>query len=45
MNTNRYIPGIDIGTRMTKCAIFDTTTETFISRATILTRHNLALAA
>ncbi len=40
-----HIAGIDIGTRMTKCAVFDTTTETFIARATILTRHNLALAA
>lgn len=42
---NRYIAGIDIGTRMTKCTIFDTTSETFITRSTILTRHNLALAA
>ncbi len=41
----RHIAGIDIGTRMTKCAIFDTETETVVSRATILTRHNLALAA
>ena len=41
----RHIAGIDIGTRMTKCAIFDTATETVVSRATILTRHNLALAA
>lgn len=45
MNTNRYIVGVDIGTRMTKCALFDLTTESVVSRATILTRHNLALAA
>ena len=41
----RYIAGIDIGTRMTKCAIFDTVSEQILSRATILTRHNLALAS
>lgn len=41
----RYIAGIDIGTRMTKCAVFARTTETFVARATILTRHNLALAS
>lgn len=42
---NRIIAGIDIGTRMTKCAIFDAASEAFIARSTILTGHNLALAA
>lgn len=41
----RYIAGIDIGTRMTKCVIFDTHSEQVVARATILTRHNLALAS
>jgi predicted CoA-substrate-specific enzyme activase len=45
MNNEHYIAGIDIGTRMTKCAIFDTRSEKIISRATILTKHNLALAS
>jgi predicted CoA-substrate-specific enzyme activase len=30
---------------MTKCALFERTTESIVARATILTRHNLALAA
>lgn len=42
---NRYIGGIDIGTRMTKCVIFDTVAEQVVARSTILTRHNLALAS
>jgi len=41
----RFIAGIDIGTRMTKCAIYDTFSERVVARATILTRHNLALAS
>ncbi|MBS4028828.1 MAG: hypothetical protein KGZ58_09335 [Ignavibacteriales bacterium] len=45
MNNGKYIAGIDIGTRMTKCAIIDTQTGTIVSRATILTKHNLALAS
>jgi (R)-2-hydroxyacyl-CoA dehydratese activating ATPase len=45
MNDGRYIAGIDIGTRMTKCVIFDSVAESIVSRATILTRHNLALAS
>ncbi|MBM4167437.1 MAG: 2-hydroxyglutaryl-CoA dehydratase [Ignavibacteria bacterium] len=45
MNNNRYIAGVDVGTRMTKCAILDSQTEKVISTATILTRHNLALAS
>jgi len=44
-NGGRYIAGIDIGTRMTKCAIFDTVSEKVVARATTLTRHNLALAS
>lgn len=41
----RCLAGIDIGTRMTKCVVYDTDSDVFIARATILTRHNLALAA
>lgn len=41
----RYIAGIDIGTRMTKCAIFERASETVVARSTILTRHNLSLAS
>lgn len=39
------IAGIDIGTRMTKCAIFDTHADMVVARSSLLTRHNLALAA
>ncbi len=42
---HRYIAGVDIGTRMTKCAVLDTETGVFIGRASILTRHNLPAAA
>ena len=41
----RYIAGIDIGTRMTKCAIFDLLSEKVIAHTTLLTGHNLALAS
>lgn len=41
----RFIAGIDVGTRMTKCVIFDCTDEKIIARATCLTGHNLAQAS
>jgi predicted CoA-substrate-specific enzyme activase len=41
----RYVAGIDVGTRMTKCAVYDLEREQFIGRATLLTGHNLKLAA
>ena len=41
----RYIAGIDIGTRMTKGAVYDNADDTVVSRATVLTGHNLALAS
>lgn len=41
----QYIAGIDIGTRMTKCTIFDIHADLVVARASLLTRHNLALAA
>jgi len=41
----RYIAGIDVGTRMTKCVICDTESATIVARATKLTGHNLAVAA
>lgn len=43
--SGRFIAGIDIGTRMTKCVIFDCTDEKIIARATCLTGHNLAQAS
>ncbi|MFQ5798553.1 MAG: acyl-CoA dehydratase activase, partial [Bacteroidota bacterium] len=41
----RYIAGIDVGTRMTKCAVYDIPAEQFVSRSTLFTGHNLALAS
>jgi predicted CoA-substrate-specific enzyme activase len=41
----RYVAGIDVGTRMTKCAVYDLEREQFAGRATLLTGHNLKLAA
>jgi predicted CoA-substrate-specific enzyme activase len=41
----RYIAGIDVGTRMTKCAIFDLAADRIVGRASLLTGHNLSLAA
>lgn len=44
-SNGRYIAGIDIGTRMTKCVVLDTASSTVIARATMLTGHNLAAAS
>lgn len=44
-HNGRYIAGIDIGTRMTKCVIFDLAEDSVAARATLFTGHNLALAA
>lgn len=45
-NSNgRYIAGIDVGTRMTKCTIYDTTAERITARASLFTTHNLAQSA
>jgi len=41
----KYIAGIDIGTRMTKCAVFDNETCTVVARTTMLTGHNLAASS
>ena len=41
----RYVGGIDIGTRMTKCIVYDLTLDEIARRATLLTGHNLALAS
>jgi len=41
----RCIAGIDIGTRMTKCVVYDNASERIVSRATIMTGHNLAAAS
>ncbi len=41
----RFIAGIDVGTRMTKCVIFDRTGGIIVSHASRLTGHNLALAS
>jgi activator of 2-hydroxyglutaryl-CoA dehydratase len=41
----RFIAGIDVGTRMTKCALFDVAANTVAGRATLLTGHNLGLAS
>lgn len=41
----RYITGIDIGTRMTKCVLFDNDTNTVVARTTMLTGHNLAASS
>ncbi len=43
--TGRFIAGIDVGTRMTKCALFDLATNTVSGRTTLLTGHNLGLAS
>ena len=42
---SRFIAGIDVGTRMTKCALFDVAANTVAGRATLLTGHNLGLAS
>jgi (R)-2-hydroxyacyl-CoA dehydratese activating ATPase len=44
-NNTRYVAGIDIGTRMTKCAIFDLLDGTVVGRGSLFTGHNLALAS
>ncbi len=44
-HNGHYIAGIDIGTRMTKCIIFDNESSTIVARATVLTGHNLAGAS
>lgn len=44
-SNGRYIAGIDIGTRMTKCVVFDNESSTVLARATVLTGHNLAAAS
>ena len=41
----RFIAGIDVGTRMTKCAVFDVAGNSVAGRATLLTGHNLGLAS
>lgn len=41
----RFIAGIDVGTRMTKCAVYDMTAEQVVARAALYTGHNLAQAA
>jgi predicted CoA-substrate-specific enzyme activase len=43
--TDRFIAGIDVGTRMTKCAVFDVVGNTVAGRATVLTGHNLGRAS
>ncbi len=44
-HSERFIAGIDIGTRMTKCAVYDTVSDSVAGRATLLTGHNLAAAS
>ncbi len=41
----RYIVGLDVGTRMTKCALYDVAEDEFISRSTVPTGHDLARAS
>lgn len=46
LNPNgRFIAGIDVGTRMTKCALLDPASGNITGRATLLTGHNLGLAS
>ena len=45
IHSGRYIAGIDVGTRMTKCVVFDTLSGTFTGRVTQLTGHNLAASS
>jgi len=40
-----FIAGVDLGTRMTKCVLYDPGTDTFPARSTDYSGHNLALAA
>ena len=42
IHSGRYIAGIDVGTRMTKCVIYDLEHNTFSGRTSMLTGHNLA---
>ncbi|MFI5251313.1 MAG: acyl-CoA dehydratase activase [Bacteroidota bacterium] len=44
-NHGKYIAGIDVGTRLTKCVVYDITREKFMGKSTLLTGHNLALAS